>query len=225
MKTKIFFLISAAVLFGGVCFGDALLTISDVKFDSKTYFPMDIISSTPAIEMVLSLEDGAAGSIEISADSKAIYSGPVTGGVFSFTFPGGKKISPGVHTICVKVADSAGRVATKSFSDLRVLEEGVKLSGLTCYPQSFSPGAGEKTTVSYILSVDGDLTILIYSGAGDLVWERDIESGAPGGKRGYNVVCWDGRNKSEKIVGNGCYPIKIISGNRVAGSAKVLVMD
>jgi len=212
-------------MLSGICFGQTAPTISGVKFDGKTYFPSDMISNTPTIELLLSSEGASALQVEIAADSQGLYSGPANNGVFIFSVPNARKIPPGTHTIIISAVDSIGGSAEVFFEDLNVMGEPLKLSGLTAYHQVFSPEKSEQAIISYNLSDNTPLTVLFYNSSGDLILGKYFDGGDKGGKTGFNQIYWDGKDLSGHVVRSGYYVLKFIIGNKSVGTIKIIVMD
>jgi flagellar hook assembly protein FlgD len=52
-----------------------------------------------------------------------------------------------------------------------------------------------------------------------------FNSGQNGGKAGVNAVSWNGRTLFGEVGGNGMYVYKIVSGNKVLGSSKIVILD
>ena len=93
------------------------------------------------------------------------------------------------------------------------------------YPNPFSPMSGGTTNIQYTLSTDAAITILIYDITGHEVKRMKYGSGSPGGRGGTNQVVWNGQSIGGEIAGNGMYVYKIISGDKVIGSGKLVILD
>ncbi len=205
--------------------------ITQIRFDDKAYFPSDIISSTPRISAIITDEGGQVRSIEVWVSSDLVYSGSpgvafdVDKGVFDYILLPKQKLKPGTYEIYIKAWDDSGNLAEERFSELKVILGLPKLAGPTCYPLTFKPGQREKVVISYNLSIDSHIKLLIYSAAGDLIWSMEVEKGMAGGRQGFNKISWDGRGEFDRVVPNGLYHLRIVSGNRVLGSGKFIVAD
>lgn len=94
------------------------------------------------------------------------------------------------------------------FSVVGAAEPSKNISGLTNFPNPFSP-ANEETRIRYILTEDAKVTIRIYTLFGDLIRLMNYAAGAAGGvgtPLGFtNEVRWDGKNGDGAIVANGVY--------------------
>lgn len=198
--------------------------ITQVKFDDKTYFTGDIISAIPKISAMIT-DETAVATIEVSINSKVVYRDSAGREMFEYALSEKQKLKPGAYIISIEAWDGSGNHSVATFSDLKVIPNPPKLSGLTCFPNPFKPGEGERVSVFYDLSVNSQIRILIYNMAGDLVWSLEPKEGSVGGKKGYNVIYWNGRDQYNKMVLTGAYYLKFVSGNKVLGSAKILVGD
>jgi len=85
--------------------------------------------------------------------------------------------------------------------------------------------SGESTTIQYTLSTDAAITIIIYDITGHEVKRMKFSSGTSGGRGGTNQAAWDGRSLGREVAGNGMYLYKIISGNEVIGSGKLVIFE
>jgi hypothetical protein len=75
---------------------------------------------------------------------------------------------------------------------------------LNC-PNPFS----DRTTFTYVLSVDAEVDIEIYNVAGQLVKEmRDVS-----GHQGYNEVIWEGKGENGEELANGAYIYRVVATN------------
>ena len=86
------------------------------------------------------------------------------------------------------------------------------IDGVSNYPNPFDTrtgGAGGKTTITYILGQNSDVTITIYDMLGYIVTTQNYTAGSEGGRVGPNYVTWDGRNAAGRLVGKGGYVARI----------------
>lgn len=234
LKIFLVFQLVFAYLTGALSFGSTSEAVKDtkpplikfVRFDDKTYFPGDIIAPQVKITTLITDEGTGVSSIEIFTDSSLLYSGgpgpiydPSTGNL-EFTLSSPQRLSPGTYEVFIKATDFASNVTIEVLTDLKVLPEQVTLTGPYFSPIAFEPSLGAKISISFNLSASSPLSILIYSGAGDQVFSVEYK-----GKEGLNVFTWDGRSAYGKVLQNGYYSLKIMSGNRVLGSGKFLIED
>jgi len=230
---KIFLLFVFALLASGVSALEDTTppVIEDAMLDNKLYFPGDIIASRPKVSAKIFDDGTGLASIEVWVDSTLVYYGspaealdPDTA-LFAYRLTKEQKLAPGTYTIYIRAWDFAGNSSWKGFSNLKVIIGLPKVYGPSCYPLTFSPTRGEKGNVVYSLSFDSDLRILIYERGGKLVWSRDVSAGEELGRRGFNRLCWRGRDGSGRIVSNGVYQLRIVAGNRVLGSGSFIIND
>ena len=85
--------------------------------------------------------------------------------------------------------------------------------------------SGGTTSILYTLSTDAAITIIIYDITGHEVKRIKRGAGTNGGRGGTNQADWDGRSLGRDFAGNGMYLYKIISGNEVIGSGKLVVFE
>ena len=86
------------------------------------------------------------------------------------------------------------------------------ITGVSNYPNPFDTrkgGASGKTTITYTLNADSDVTITVYDLLGYVVKTMNYNSGSAGGMAGPNFVTWDGRNGSGNLVSKGGYVARI----------------
>jgi hypothetical protein len=93
------------------------------------------------------------------------------------------------------------------------------------YPNPFSPMSGGSTTIQYTLTTDATITIIIYDVTGHEMKRMKFRGGSQGGRGGANQALWDGKSLGREFVGNGMYFYKIISGDQVIGSGKLVIFD
>ncbi|OGF50729.1 MAG: hypothetical protein A2231_05685 [Candidatus Firestonebacteria bacterium RIFOXYA2_FULL_40_8] len=83
-----------------------------------------------------------------------------------------------------------------------------------CSPVPFTPGAGAKLSINYILTKDSKVTLRVYSLSGALVKEVICASGADGGRgdtSGYNnKIEWDGNNGLGMVTASGVYVVRLV---------------
>ncbi|RPJ06338.1 MAG: hypothetical protein EHM28_10250, partial [Spirochaetaceae bacterium] len=86
-------------------------------------------------------------------------------------------------------------------------QPGGQKGGVTIFKNVINPTQGEVTALHYVLPRAGDVTIQVFTLAGDLV--DVIYSGNQ--IIGEHSVTWDGRNSGGRIVARGLYFIKIVA--------------
>ena len=86
------------------------------------------------------------------------------------------------------------------------------VTGISNYPNPFDTrqgGPAGKTTITYVLGSDADVTITIYDLLGYVVKNLTYSPGGQGGRLGPNFVEWDGKNGSGAFVSKGGYIARI----------------
>ena len=103
------------------------------------------------------------------------------------------------------------------------LEDLKTISSVSNYPNPFD-SRKEKTTITYLLNGDSEVSIKIYDLFGYKVAEFSYAAGTPGGSFGVNNVEWDGTDGSGQRVSKGGYVAviqakgdKVVSVNRKIG--------
>jgi hypothetical protein len=200
--------------------------VNGIKFRSG-----DIISSRVSMEVLISSEAGAeVASTMVRVDNIPIYppftllSGNSTYGTWfgTFTMP---QTSQQKHVFTFHMEDISAN-ACEATMEARVLGGSVQvIGGIYNYPNPFSPMSGANTTIQYTLSKDATVTVLIYDITGHETKRMRFNSGTNGARGGTNQISWDGRSLGGQVAGNGMYLYKIISGNGVIGSGKLVVLD
>ncbi|MBI4425837.1 MAG: hypothetical protein HY554_19055, partial [Elusimicrobia bacterium] len=98
------------------------------------------------------------------------------------------------------------------------------LSNVSNYPNPFDSRKGGpegKTTITYTLGSNSDVTITIYDLLGYVVKVMSFSPGSTGGRAGPNFVEWDGKNAQGRPVAKGGYICRIKAGSS-AGTATVI---
>lgn len=91
-------------------------------------------------------------------------------------------------------------------------------------PNPFDPLTGS-TMIKYDLTSNANIQIYIFDMTGNLIWRKVYGAGSDGGWQGTNRIYWDGKNSFGDIVQNGAYIFKIVSGDRVIGSGKIIALQ
>ncbi len=133
------------------------------------------------------------------------------------------------HTFRITCQNNEGNITswTGSFA---VMSGKVEVIGPAYnYPNPFKPlsadPAQNSTKIAYNLNVDANVTLIIYDITGHEVHRMTYFPGTEGGRAGINQVIWNGHSIFGEAVGNGMYVYKIISGNSVIGTGKIVVLD
>jgi hypothetical protein len=76
--------------------------------------------------------------------------------------------------------------------------------------QAAAAGTSSFATLGYQLTQDGDITIILYDTAGQVMWKQDIPAGTNGGWVGANNVAWNGITVTGSRITRGLYVGQII---------------
>lgn len=145
-------------------------------------------------------------------DESSHFSGRVE---YAMQFPrtvdvGGREVSctePGSsdrrHKLVVKAWDNANNSSTAAVDVLVVASEGLVLHDVLNYPNPFT----QSTTFTFISNQDAEVTIKIYTVAGQLI--QTIPNRFA--RSGFNMIEWDGRDEAGDLPANGVYLYKLIA--------------
>jgi hypothetical protein len=78
----------------------------------------------------------------------------------------------------------------------------------------------ESAEIAYNLERDADVSMRIFTLAGEKVRESEFRAGSVGGRAGNNTIEWDGKNDKGKVVVNGVYVV-VIRDNSAGESYKI----
>ena len=95
---------------------------------------------------------------------------------------------------------------------------GFDLYSVVNFPNPFHAKTGTK--FEYYLTQNANVKIKVYAPTGDLLKTIRINSGELGGKAGYNIVEWDGKNDNGEYLASGTY-FYIITAENSEGEKKV----
>jgi hypothetical protein len=221
-------------------------TISHVKINGRTYIPGEVISATPVITAVVTGDVNPSyvdGAVIIDWDQNApivIPGSSITYELVPGLPPDGYQMTINVvtpinaspvngHTIRISCKSNSNNVTTWQ-GNFAVMSGKVQVIGPAYnFPNPFKPlstNPGENATrIAYNLNVDATVTLIIYDITGHEVRRTTYFNGTEGGRAGINQVEWNGHSIFGETVGNGMYIYKIISGNRVIGTGKIVVLD
>jgi len=235
---------------GGLPPTEASFNIHNVRFDNRAYITGEVVASKPVITAYISpigpetFDWNYRDCVKIDGSS---INDPLTANVTyePGPFPGepggtyklmAKVLQPisaaPVRGHEVKITAMNLSLQEKSWTGtISVMSGTVQMIGPAYnFPNPFKPLTGRtaddrKTRISYSLNVNATVTILIYDITGHEVHRRTYHSGVEGGRAGVNQIEWDGHDVFGEVVGNGMFVYKIISGNKVIGTGKLVVLD
>jgi len=221
-------------------------TISNVKFNGRVYRLGAVISSRPHITATVT------GEVDTSFTSGAVFIDQGLPGQMiipgtDVTYETAPELPPGAWQLSVRVSDPIPatpvsshtlRIYAKNLTGAQTIWEGVvgvmsggvqMIGSAYNYPNPFRPLSSDTnqntTRISYNLSVDATVTLIIYDISGHEVYRKTARSGTDGGQAGLNSVPFSGKSMFGEALGNGMYLYKLISGGSVIGSGKLVVLD
>ena len=155
----------------------------------------------------------AGSTVTILSDGTAVGTGIATsGGSYSVTT---STLTDGTHSITATATDVAGNVSPASAALSVTIDTDVPvISGVSAAPNPFSVSRDGSTTISYTLSEDAAVTVVIANSSGNVI---NTLLNAASQQAGPHTVAWDGTNSSSAVVVDGTYTYKIdavdIAGN------------
>ena len=228
---------SKATLSGAKLQSAATPSITALTLDGKTIETNDYVALRPTLKATLSpgtSSDIASYNMRIVdaltqtvvASTTNVLS-PVETGVITPEFAMPSDLAGGVSYIAIVSARDASGLETSLTSPVFRVEVGFKLQGLINGPNPFNPNQ-ESTYIEYQLTKDADVTVAVYTIAGERVWTREVVAGNPeGGAVGFNSLLWDGRNHYGETVANGVYIAYVVAkhgGDKATGKIKMAVL-
>ena len=205
--------------------------IGPIKINGGTLVAGDVISSVAKIQVHLSNNAHGISKviIIIHSNPQEIILTLEDGTSNEGTWSGNITIPPGSHTLTVYVLDGVGNENIVTVPVV-VMSGAPQVMGTPLnYPNPFKPlssDPNENTTqIQYSLSVDTPVMIIMYDITGHELKRWNFGRGMEGGRAGVNTIRWNGRSMFGEVAGNGMYLYKIISGNKVIGSGRIVVLD
>ncbi len=212
--------------------------ITSVNIDNNPASSLSLISKTPVITASISDYHGQGyltlEVINITSNGQTYsYSttpeSASTADVTSYTatINTTQVLQPGNVTINIEAFDKAGYVGSATYSNLNI----TSLSSLTVQPKvipnPFRPRHGQGVTITYQLSTDTDIKLMIYDITGKAVFQKEFLAGSEGGKgpNYNNSFYWNGKDDFGKYVANGAYIYLITSDKKVLFKGQMAVMD
>lgn len=201
------------------------------RFDGTAYTDGAMISSLPRITANITDASGVdPSSIHIIIEGLGTFA-PDTFEAPTMAFDVESKLSPRAYLITIEASDISEPPNRSSLTcRVKVTGGGAKIVGSPAsYPAVFKPlskNPSESTLkITYNLSSPADIDIMLYDIGGNLAMRRKFGAGSAGGRAGYNTIDWSGVSDVGKYVGNGIYILKITSGGKILGTAKIVVYD
>ncbi len=212
------------------------------KLNGKTLRPtiFNYTSASPEVEIYVTSESGMATmdanvSTGLLGIYQTIYFELIDGTTFEGTWRGTDRLamtSKGDYAISFRGTDSKGEsygmppISALEAYQLRIRGGRVQMIGeIYNYPNPFKPSSGGTTQIQYTLSGNASIFLIIYDMTGHEVKRMKFAAGGNGGSAGVNYVPWDGTSLNGRPVGIGMYLYKIISGDRVLGDGRIVVLD
>jgi len=207
--------------------------ISNLRVDGTPIINGDYVKSNGVLTASITVDVGTNLNLNVSSvevDGAVTAFAALSGGS---TYDAAAKVltcrlnltASGNHTISIHAADAGAQSATASLT-VKVDTGGLKAVAVYVYPNPYNPNAagGTNARIAYQLNKDANTAIYLFNAVGELVYKREYASGAQGGLTGYNEVTWDGKSDFGAIVGNDIYFLRVVSGGKPVGKAKIAVI-
>lgn len=205
--------------------------IQNIQFDGRTTVSGDYVTAQPVITATVTDEEtGLLLNIcSVEVDSVMISFSALSG---SSTYDASSGLltycptfSDGTHSFRIHARDTASNYSSSESLSITVQSTGVEIKGAVLnYPNPFNPAIGEETEIGYQLSADANVTVYIFNILGQPIKKIDCPAGTEGGSAGYNKVAWNGYSDFSRIAGNDLYLVRIVSGGKVIGKTKIVVL-
>lgn len=203
--------------------------INSPLFDGKAVFDNDNVSGTAVLTATITSSastispevctitiDGTATTFSNIPAASGSYT--QSSGVLSYTLA----LNDGTHTIAIKAYDQNSN--SETYSRTVVVNTGApEASQVFLFPNPLNP-TNTTGKIGYQLSQDADVSIYIFNAIGQLIYKRDYVSGSSGGQVGYNEVDFLGVSDFGQTLANDVYFLRIVSGGKPIGRAKIAIL-
>ncbi|MBI5699587.1 hypothetical protein HZC35_04650 [Candidatus Saganbacteria bacterium] len=134
----------------------------------------------------------------------------------------------GTYRVLITATSIYGTTSVKELTGLKVSDKLQVTSALVAYPtavlQSSILAQGHTAVqMAYQLSKNGNVSMVIYNTAGQVVYRGDYTPGSNGGSAGPNVASWDGYTVAGVKAARGLYIVQLIDRDGKALLGKVVV--
>ncbi|MBI4552374.1 MAG: type IX secretion system sortase PorU [Candidatus Latescibacteria bacterium] len=202
----------------------------EVSVDGRPFVSDDFVSSTPALTIVLFDESGinitgeVGHQITVQTDGDARTRRDVTG---LFVYETGNYqrgsltarlplLTPGTHTVTIKAWDNVNNPSAVTLVLSVVADTDLRITNAMNYPNPFT----DKTTLTFELTQDADVTVRVYTVAGTLIQTLDGITG----HQGFNQIDWDGLDRDGDRLANGTYLYRVTARSRSPDRKTVAVV-
>ncbi len=210
--------------------------ISNVTIDKMNINTASLISKTPVISANITDYHGDLTTVEVivssNGQSYTFSTTPESASTtdvtaYTATINTTQVLQPGNYTVSIEAFDASGHVGSSIYSNLGI----TNVSSITVRPKvipnPFRPRHGQGVTITYQLSTDTDIKLMIYDITGKAVFQKEFLAGSEGGKgpNYNNSFYWNGKDDFGKYVANGAYIYLITSDKKVLFKGQMAVMD
>ncbi|MBN1756041.1 type IX secretion system sortase PorU [bacterium] len=201
-----------------ICTTDSISPLLSIWLENENFQSGDYVSSSPKLHctisdssginitgalghaLVLILDENNLNTINLSSEFKYSLNSH-TNGIVEYQLSG---LSPGEHSIYLKVWDNCGNSTTEIIY-FQVSESELVIDQLLPYPNPFRTD----TYITFNLTSPAEVEISIFTLSGRLVKKiKNITS-----QIGFNNIYWDGNDKDGETIANGVYLVKVLAQN------------
>jgi len=202
---------------------DALASAPSVSAKPKIKLEIVINKPNSLGDYSINLDPGAVSAKAISAASGAVVvktyvagtspsEGQIAKATVTYTFS--QELAPGTHTIVVTAQSSGKDGNPSSTKKIITFDVGGPLrlpEAPMTFPSPFNPAGGVPMAISYRLSTDANIKIMVIAPNGEVIKIWAFNKGEMGGRAGGNKFSWDGTLDNRQKVANGIYVAIITS--------------
>ncbi len=210
--------------------------ISNVTIDKMNINTASLISKTPVISANITDYHGDLTTVEVivssNGQSYTFSTTPESASTtdvtaYTATINTTQVLQPGNYTVSIEAFDASGHVGSSIYSNLGISSVSSITVNPKVIPNPFRPRHGQGVTITYQLSTDTDIKLMIYDITGKAVYQKEFLAGSEGGKgpNYNNNVYWNGKDDFGKFVANGAYIYLITSDKKVLFKGQMAVMD
>ncbi len=157
---------------------------------------------------------------------KAREAGLIKELTFTQNVPEDKKLGEGLNTVTFYALNAYG--STSEVANVTIMSGPLSIVGdVLTFPSPYSPTKHINAAIQYTLSADGDIDIILVSGAKQVVKKIVCFKGSEGGSAGVNKVAWNGQTDQGFTIGDGIYSGALVSRTegKVLARFKLTVVD
>ncbi len=202
------------------------VVIDNVLFNGYEKLDDDYVEASPrvlaTITSLASTISPEVSYVEVNG-TKTYFSGLTSPSGFSGTsFIYDATFSDGDNTFSIVAYDRSGNSETYSRT-LKVDIGDISATSVYIFPNPYNPNNGVGK-IAYSLNKQDTVSVYIFNAIGQLVYKREYLSGWAGARVGYNEVDFNGVSDFGQTLANDLYFLRIVSGGKPIGRAKIAIL-